>query len=204
MVDTTGAGTEKKDAAGFLSFLGGGKPADKGAAGAKSGGLFGGGAKPAVPGAHANLNEITTNISNISRRVRVIEERHVSLRERLNVTDKNMLGSARKLRDEMKASVEQVKDVWKEVESIKDDIKLIIKDLQTCAKQQDLNVLEKYVQMWEPIKYVSRSEVSRMIKEQVEQEMISLNLKVQEEKYIDEQVERTVRKILRERSNGGV
>ena len=159
------------------------------------------GNKPATPAVQPNFNDINTNVANLSRRLRIIEERQVSARERLNVTDSNMLASSKKLRDEMKASIEQVKDVWKEVESIKSDIKLIIKDLQTCAKAQDVKVLERYVQMWEPIKYVSRDEVSRMIKQQVEEQMISLNLKIQEEKYIDEQVERTVRKILRERSS---
>jgi hypothetical protein len=197
MVD---APKDKKDS-GFLGFLGGGGKAGKPEEKPKpaGGGLFGN--KPATSAVQPNFNDINTNVANLSRRLRIIEERQVSARERLNVTDSNMLASSKKLRDEMKASIEQVKDVWKEVESIKSDIKLIIKDLQTCAKAQDVKVLERYVQMWEPIKYVSRDEVSRMIKQQVEEQMISLNLKIQEEKYIDEQVERTVRKILRERSS---
>ena len=46
---------------------------------------------------------------------------------------------------------------------IEDKVLLIIKELKLCAKKDEVQLLKKYVNLWEPINFVTRKEVEHII-----------------------------------------
>ncbi|MFC1754326.1 hypothetical protein ACFL96_13200 [Thermoproteota archaeon] len=153
----------------------------------KAGGfsLFG---SPKKPEANVNLAEYVGELNNIARRLRVIEERYIGVRKKTQVTDQNMLNSNKKVMTEIKASQSQLDDFRKELDDMKEKFKIMINEIKECAKRQDVNVLSKYINIWEPIRFVTRNEMSKLIRDGVEAQFEDLNVRLQQEDYIKEQI----------------
>ena len=113
----------------------------------------------------ADLNSIMEQINTVSRRLRVLEERYSNLDKRIQVSDQNMLSSHKSINTELKATVAEVNELKKEISSMKDTVKLVIQELKRCSKREDVKVLEKYINLWEPVKFVTRNQVEDLIRE---------------------------------------
>ena len=51
------------------------------------------------------------------------------------------------------------------MQEMKDKLVLVIKELQTVARREEVKVLEKYINLWNPIKFVSQNEIEAIINE---------------------------------------
>jgi len=128
-------------------------------------GLFGSKEAPAVPA--AGMADLSSQLNNISRRLRVLEERYTNLRKKTQVSDQNMLKFNKTQSRELKAMDSEVVDFRREFLDLKDKIKLIVKELKDCAKSDQVMVLEKYINLWEPANFVTRNEVERIIEQKM-------------------------------------
>ena len=120
--------------------------------------------------------------------MRVIEERYTGLRKKTQVTDQNMLTSNKKMMTEIKAGQSQLDDFRKELDDMKAKFKIMIGEIKECAKRDEVQVLNKYINMWEPINFVTRNEMGKLIKDNVEAQFDDLNIRLQQEDYIKEQI----------------
>ena len=48
-------------------------------------------------------------------------------------------------------------------------MKMIIKELKLCSKSEDLTVLKKYIDLWDPVRFVTQNEVEKIIEEKIEE-----------------------------------
>ncbi|MBN1157065.1 hypothetical protein JXA85_05580 [Candidatus Woesearchaeota archaeon] len=119
--------------------------------------------------------QISNELNNVSRRVRIMEERYINLRRKTQVTDQNMLLNNRKLSTEIKMVADDVKEVKRELADIQTKMKLIVKELKECAKKEEMIVVQKYIDMWEPINFVTRNEVEKMVKEIIDSTVAKQN-----------------------------
>ncbi|MFH1398720.1 MAG: hypothetical protein ABIG95_01255 [Candidatus Woesearchaeota archaeon] len=113
----------------------------------------------------ADSGKLQDQLNIISRRLKVIEERYSNMDRKTQMTDQNMLSSHRKINTEMKAITEEIAELRAGVAHVKEDMELVIAELKSCAKKEDVDVLEKYLRLWEPIKFVTRAQVEKMISE---------------------------------------
>ncbi|MBW2964545.1 hypothetical protein KY363_03725 [Candidatus Woesearchaeota archaeon] len=153
----------------------------------KSGGLFAPKPKPGTD-VSKNVSDLAGELNNVSRRLMVIEERYTNLRKKTQVTDQNMLASGKKVTSEFQAVHEQVDELKKELEDTIDKLKIIVRELKECAKSQEVEVLQKYINIWQPVNFVTRDTVLKMVKDQVEAQFKDLNIRLQQEDYIKEQI----------------
>jgi len=98
-------------------------------------------------------------------RVRILESRYNVMRERLLLINQNMIDEYKRLNDELKEMNEDVKDLKKELFEIKEALNKIIYELQFFARKDNLLVLEKYINMWNPLHFVTEEDVLKIIKE---------------------------------------
>jgi hypothetical protein len=56
------------------------------------------------------------------------------------------------------------------VEEVKERIRMLVSELRESAKQTDLDVLKKYMNYWEPIKFVTQEEVESIVRGILEEE----------------------------------
>ncbi len=114
-----------------------------------------------------DLPSLANELNNTSRRVRIMEERYINLRNKIQVSDENVLGFNRRVNAKLRDVNEELTLLRRQVNEVKDKILLIIKELQSTAKKDKLLEIQKYIDMWSPLSFVTKNEVSRIVKEEV-------------------------------------
>lgn len=123
--------------------------------------------KASAPFPDASL--ITDHLNNIMRRLRVLEERQMNTRRNTQVTDQNMLEHHRKISADIKTINAEMIEIKKELFDVKTKIRMIIKELQECAKKEEVQVVKKYINLWQPMNFVTQDEVENIIREILEE-----------------------------------
>ncbi len=163
------------------------KPANAPVTPPKKTGFFGGKAKgPADLG--KSVAELAGELNNVSRRLMILEERYMNLRKKSQVTDQNMLANHKKIMTEVETTNSDLDDLKKQTTDIVGKLKIMVRELKDCAKHNEVQVLQKYINLWEPVNFVTRNSVFKMVKDQVEAEFKDLNIKLKQEDYIKEQI----------------
>ena len=111
---------------------------------------------------------MATDINTLSRRLRLIEEGFTNLRRFFQVTEENILAKNKHYSAEIKTIASDIGEIRKEIQEIRDKLVLVIRELQTVARKEEVKVLEKYINLWNPVKFVSQNEVEAIINEILE------------------------------------
>jgi DNA gyrase/topoisomerase IV subunit A len=98
-------------------------------------------------------------------RLRLIESRYGMLRDRMIIVNQNMIEEYKKLNQEIRILDSEIKDMKKDVVIIKDALNAISREMRNFSKIEDFKVLEKYINFWNPLKFVTEEDVFRIIKE---------------------------------------
>jgi hypothetical protein len=135
-----------------------------------------------------SVADLAGELNNISRRLMILEERYSNLRKKTQVTDQNILGNNKKFMTEVQATNSEVDDMKKQITDIVDKMKIIVRELKECAKHQEVEVLQKYINIWQPMNFITRDSASKMVMDEVESQFKDLNIRLQQEDYIKEQI----------------
>jgi len=147
-----------------LGFLGGSeKPPAKRKKGIS---LFG--SKKAVP-TGPSISDVLEQLNETGTRLSLLEDRNTNLSRRTQVTDSNLLNLRKRIDDEVKTINSDILEIKRTLTELTNKIDLIIKELKTRAGKEDVEVIRKYVEMWEPLKFVTRDEVEQIIEEAIEE-----------------------------------
>lgn len=134
----------------------------------KGGGLFGGGAKGLKPEG-PSVAFLSDEIINISTRLRVLEERSSNVKKKQRLVEQNMISNRKKYSDEIEILKEEIDEMKRTMREVENKIILIIKEIRMTAKKEDVDSLKKYVELWEPVKFVTQNQVESIVREFMEE-----------------------------------
>ncbi|MBW2987288.1 hypothetical protein KY336_01945 [Candidatus Woesearchaeota archaeon] len=117
--------------------------------------------EPAIP------MELQEKMNNMDRRIRILEDRYNNLKREMQFADTNIIRNKQDLSKEAKALDSEVNEIQQTIHELNDKVSEITKELQTCAKLADLKVLEKYVDMWQPVQFITREQALKFIEEKL-------------------------------------
>ena len=106
---------------------------------------------------------------NINNRLRLVEEKTTNLNRKIEVIEKNMLDHFKKTTQDFKTFDKELMDFKHEINALKEKADLIIKELRMTAGKDELNTLKKYLDLWSPVKFITREEVEKIIQDKLEQ-----------------------------------
>lgn len=129
-------------------------------------GLFGGKHEDA---GSVSASDLSMQLNNVSRRLRILEERYTALRKKTQATDETALNTNKELRTELKATHAEFVEFRREFYDLRDKVKLIVKELKECAKTDEVKILENYINLWEPVNFVTRNDVKKIVEEKIEE-----------------------------------
>ena len=98
-------------------------------------------------------------------RLRLIESRYGLLRDRMIIVNQNMVDEYKKLSYDIKIIDSEVKDIKRDLVNVKDALNAVSRELRNFSKVEDLKVLEKYINLWNPLKFVTEEDVLKLINE---------------------------------------
>lgn len=124
-------------------------------------------AAPPQKGKANPLEYFSEKIAEMSRRVRILEDKISQTRSRIEVVDNSLLSSKKAFIEETKEINISLKETKSKLREMHDVINQIIKQLGTYARKKDLDVLEKYIGYFDPTKFITKEEVVKIVNEKV-------------------------------------
>lgn len=114
--------------------------------------------KPASP-----FEDLSKKVNITGARLRVLEERYANLRKKSQMTDQNLLDFEKDLREEIKVLNQDFLEIKRGISDINENLILMSSELRTSVKQTDFKVIEKYIDMWQPMDFVTREEFNKYL-----------------------------------------
>ena len=115
-----------------------------------------------------DLSGVNDDINSLSRRVRMLEESSSNMRRFFQTTEENQLEKHKHISSEVKTINSDILELRKEIYELKDKFLLVVRELQTVARKEEVKVLEKYINLWNPVRFVTQNEIDRIIDEALE------------------------------------
>jgi seryl-tRNA synthetase len=97
-------------------------------------------------------------ILKLIERQKNLEENLDLLNEKYQMLDHNSVENFKKYFNKIKEIREEIKNIKLDIENIKENQKKIVKQLKITATKDDVSKLEKYIDFWEPLNFVTREE----------------------------------------------
>ena len=114
-----------------------------------------------------DVTPISKELESTISRLRVLEERYTNVQMELRVTEENMIRRNKKTTTDIKTLTLDINELRNEIDEIKNKVLMVIKEIQGLAKNEDVKVLQKYIDMWEPMNFVTHKEVEEIINEKL-------------------------------------
>ena len=103
-------------------------------------------------------------ISELNTRIRILEGKYNLTRERMLLINQNMIDHYKELNTEIKTLNSEIRDMKETLEVIKETSTNIVKELSFFARKDQLKILEKYINMWNPLNFITEEEVLELLK----------------------------------------
>ena len=107
--------------------------------------------------------DISSIVNSVNRRVRVLEERNSNIQRKTEVIEDNMINKNKGISENIKKINSDITQLKKEFEEVKDSIKLLVRELQSMAKKEDVDVIQKYIDLWNPTNFVTNRELDKAV-----------------------------------------
>ncbi len=109
--------------------------------------------------------DLNTVLSDFNARIRALEGKYSQFGERLLVVNQNMIEEYKKIMKETKIIEDEMKELRMDVLHMKEVLKDFSKESELFAKKNDIKVLEKYINLWDPLKFITEEDVQRILAE---------------------------------------
>lgn len=106
---------------------------------------------------------ISNEVKTMTRNLRILEERHNNLRRKSQVIEQNMLANHKRSSSKLKDVDQEIRELRNSIERIDEKLTIIMNYLEGCAKKNDVKVIEKYLDMWNPSSFVTRAEIPKIM-----------------------------------------
>lgn len=147
-----------------------------------------GGAPTSAPthskGQNVEIEQIASIITDLDRRLRILEERYGNIRKKLQLTDQNIIESERGFVKDLRIVNEDTLKLKKQVNDYSEKISIFTDEINQTAKRTDVKLIEKYLDLWNPRNFVTRKELKDYLKqkENMPKRTISSDYESSEEK----------------------
>ena len=110
-----------------------------------------------------DVNAIAALLSEFNTKISDLEARYDMLRDRLLLTSESFVKTRDAVNKEVNLVKSDLRDVKNDVEKNKELTQQILYELSQFARKEEVRILERYIKLWEPLKFAKVEEVKEMI-----------------------------------------
>jgi len=110
--------------------------------------------------------KLKNSIKNILGGIKSIEDKILRVDKKVQVIENNLLIIKKRLNIETKSLSSRIVDADKNIDIIKKNIVEIIGDLKNFARVEEVGTIRKYLELWEPLNFITRKELYEILNEQ--------------------------------------
>ena len=124
---------------------------------------------PPPPAPKTTAAASSDELKTLSARLRLAEERHSELRKMIALIEQNMIANNKKTQSAIKDLTTEINEMKHSTSEVELRITSIINELSLTVKKEDLDVLKRYIELWNPTTFVTADRVEDLINELIEQ-----------------------------------
>ena len=109
--------------------------------------------------------DFTQAMNELANRLRVLEGKYGTYAEKLLVMNQNMIEEYKKTMSEFKIIRQDLVNMNKDIDIVKNVVKHLSDEAGKFARNQDVKVLQKYVDYWNPMNFMTEKDVLILIDE---------------------------------------
>jgi hypothetical protein len=118
----------------------------------------------AEEGQAGEFMQISALISDLDRRLRVLEERYSTLRKKMQLTDQNLIESEKAFHKDIRVFNDESLELKRSIADFEEKVAIFGNEMTNTAKKTELKVIEKYLALWNPTLFVTRKELREYLK----------------------------------------
>ena len=111
----------------------------------------------------ATYQDISQVLSDIVNRIRALESKYNVLGERLLIVNENMISQFKKNKGETRVTSQEIKEIKAELFQTRGSFMDLTKQMEFFATKENIKVLEKYINLWDPFKFVTEKELEKKL-----------------------------------------
>lgn len=111
------------------------------------------------------MADVSAQVNNVSRSLKTLEDKYSTLRKKEQVTEQNMISNDKKIISDVKLINSEIMDLKTELNDMKEKLILLVQELKLSATKEEVRILEKYIGYWEPLSFVTRPELDKVLAE---------------------------------------
>ncbi len=108
---------------------------------------------------------VIQGMTDLSRRLRVLEERYTVLRRKGQLAEENFIRDMQELRDSVEMVSEEATALRRLLVEVDDKLDRFLEQAKNAAPREDVLLLKKYIEMWDPMQYLTREEARRLLEQ---------------------------------------
>lgn len=136
-----------------------------------AGGLFAGKPKALPIDIQKQISSLTNMINDLGRRLRVLEEKFNNMDKKVKLNEENVLSNFKKVNTSLATFHDDINEFRQHIKIDDERTELIIKELKLSAKKEDLAVLQRYIELWDPVKFATHTEIEKVIEEKINEKI---------------------------------
>lgn len=125
--------------------------------------------KSAIDSNVQTVGLLNTDLNTLSRRIRMLEERYYNIRKKTQLTDQNMLEDNKRINTQLKYFTQNIKELKKKLNDVTEKLSMFDEELKGTAKIRDITVINKYLEFWEPINFLTEKDAINIINDVLEE-----------------------------------
>lgn len=106
----------------------------------------------------------------VASRLKVLEERYSNSMRREQLAEENALTFEKDLRSEIRALKQRMNETKKHASEIIEHLETLQEQVKNAAQKYDLRVVESYLNMIQPMQFMTRTEAKALLKEYKEEQ----------------------------------
>jgi len=104
-------------------------------------------------------------LTDLNTKIKDLDEKNSLLNEKTLLLGQSFLKQEDRIIKDLSMLKDELKDLRNEFDRLKEGVNHIIHESANFARKEELKIVEKYMKIWEPLKFVKEEEVKRMISE---------------------------------------
>lgn len=123
------------------------------------------GQKAPLPGVGAL--QLGNQITSIATRLKLVEERYANLAKRNQLTEGSLMSFEHEAKTELRVLTTQMMALRKHITEINAKLDAIGGEMGSVVRKHEFAAAERYLEMWQPMQFISRDEARRMLDEAI-------------------------------------
>lgn len=107
--------------------------------------------------------DATNIVAEFTSRLRTLENKYSLLTERVLMVNQNLLASFKAVASEQRALDQELKKLNLQQQEIMETIQNLMKEFSSVARKDQLQVLEKYIDLWKPFQFVTEEQLQQAL-----------------------------------------